>query len=285
MKKVFLMAIAALMMVACGERNSNGMTSEQMVKAIDSLQQLNDQKDQELNDLFSTMNDIEEGFRQIDEAQGRVTVARQGESTNSAQRIRENMQFIQKTMAENAELIEKLKQRLNSLSIKSDQLTKVVENLTTQLEEKNAELLLLHEQLSAKDVHIAELDEQVTVLNEDVSNLRDEKRQHEETINTQDRQLNTAWYAFGTKKELKQNNILKSGEVLQEQDFNKSYFTEIDIRKTKDFKLESRDAKILTTHPKGSYVLERDANKQYVLHIVNPDQFWGTSRYLVVQVK
>lgn len=285
MKKVFLMAIAALMMVACGERNSNGMTSEQMVKAIDSLQQLNDQKDQELNDLFSTMNDIEEGFRQIDEAQGRVTVARQGESTNSAQRIRENMKFIQKTMAENAELIEKLKQRLNSLSIKSDQLTKVVENLTTQLEEKNAELLLLHEQLSAKDVHIAELDEQVTVLNEDVSNLRDEKRQHEETINTQDRQLNTAWYAFGTKKELKQNNILKSGEVLQEQDFNKSYFTEIDIRKTKDFKLESRDAKILTTHPKGSYVLERDANKQYVLHIVNPDQFWGTSRYLVVQVK
>jgi hypothetical protein len=47
----------------------------------------------------------------------------------------------------------------------------------------------------------------------------------------------------------------------------------------------SRDAKLLTNHPAGTYTLDREANKQYVLRITNPQQFWGTSKYLVVQVK
>jgi len=283
MKKLFFVAVAALMLGSCSEMGSN-KEAAQMVETIDSLQRLNNQKDQEINDMLSTMNDIEDGFRQINEAQGRVTIARQGEGANSNQRIRENLQFIQQTMQQNAELISKLQQRLKNSSIKSEQLAKIVENLTAQLEEKNNELQQLRDELSAKDIHIAELDEQVAVLSEDVSTLKDENKQQEETISSQDRQLNTAWYVFGTKKELKENKILKNGEVLQD-DFNSSYFTEIDIRNEKVIQLMSRDAKILTSHPKGSYALERDANKQYVLHITNPTQFWSTSRYLVIQVK
>ena len=47
----------------------------------------------------------------------------------------------------------------------------------------------------------------------------------------------------------------------------------------------SRDARLLTNHPEGSYTLLRDANKLYVLRITNPEQFWGASKYLVIQVK
>ena len=38
-------------------------------------------------------------------------------------------------------------------------------------------------------------------------------------------------------------------------------------------------------HPSSSYTLQRDANKQYVLRISNPQIFWSTSKYLVIQVK
>jgi hypothetical protein len=31
--------------------------------------------------------------------------------------------------------------------------------------------------------------------------------------------------------------------------------------------------------------LQRDANKQYVLRITNPEAFWATSKYLVILVK
>ena len=41
----------------------------------------------------------------------------------------------------------------------------------------------------------------------------------------------------------------------------------------------------MTSHPAGSYTLQRDANKQFVLRISDPDTFWSTSKYLVVLVK
>ena len=43
--------------------------------------------------MVATLNDIEEGFRAINEAERRVTVAREGKSVISTERIRENMQF------------------------------------------------------------------------------------------------------------------------------------------------------------------------------------------------
>ena len=93
----------------------------------------------------------------------------------------------------------------------------------------------------------------------------------------------SAWFFFGTKKELKEHNILDHAEVLQS-NFNKDYFTKIDIRIDKEIKLYSSSAEILTNHPAGSYTLQRDAKKQYVLCITDPQRFWSTSKYLVILV-
>ena len=142
----------------------------------------------------------------------------------------------------------------------------------------------LREELDAKDIHIAALDETINTLNTNVSDLKSESSRKSQTINAQDKQLNTAWFVFGTKKELKEQNIIKEGRVL-ESNFNKSYFTKIDIRVDKEVKLYSKSAKILTMHPSDSYTLQRDANKQYVLRITNPQIFWSTSKYLVILVK
>ena len=283
MKKFLFFAFALLALVSCKDKANTRETAD-LNQRIDSLNRVNVQKDNEINDMLETLNTIEDGFRAINEAQGRVTVERRGEGADAAQRIRENMQFINETMTQNKDLINKLRLRLRDSNTASEQLRKTLENLTAQLEAKESELAVLRQELEAKDIHIAELDEQVSQLNEDVTSLKDDKVRKEETISQQDKELNTAWYVFGTKRELKEQNILKSGEVLQG-NFNKNYFTKIDIRVDKEIKLMSRDAKLLTNHPAGSYTLERDANKQYVLRITNPQQFWSTSKYLVVQVK
>lgn len=283
MKKVFLYGMLAMTLASCDQAAQKAMDAA-MTETIDSLTKVNEQKDNEINDMLSTLNDIQEGFREITEAEGRVTVAKQGEGATSKARIKENMQFIQTTMAQNRELINKLRQQVRQSSVKGDELKRTIENMIAQMEAKDAELAALRQELEQKDVYIAELGEQVTSLSEDVSVLKDDNAQKDQTISTQDKELNTAWFVFGTKSELKANNILKSGEVLQE-NFNRDYFTKIDIRVDKEIKLMSRDAKLLTNHPNGSYTLERDANKQYVLRITNPQQFWSTSKYLVVQVK
>ena len=77
---------------------------------------------------------------------------------------------------------------------------------------------------------------------------------------------------------------LVKGKVLQG-NFNKNFFTKIDIRVDKEIKLYSKSAKILTMHPSSSYTLATDAKDQYVLRITNPQLFWSTSKYLVIQVK
>jgi chromosome segregation ATPase len=288
MKKLAFFAVCALAVASC----TDGVKQAQLAADLqrDSLNQIIAQKENEITDMMTTLSDIEEGFREITEAQSRVTLAKQGEGTNSAQRIRENMQFIQSTMKQNKELINKLKQQVREGSIKSDQLKKIVENLTQQMEEKDRQLAALREELDKKDIHIAELDEQVADLTTNVSNLTEETAQKTETINQQDKQINTAWFVFGTKDELKEQNIITKDGILSktkllQKDFNKDYFTKIDIRVDKEIKLYSKSAKILTAHPSSAYTLQPDANKQYILRITDPQLFWSTSKYLVILVK
>ena len=282
MKKLVLFGVCLLALASCEQGPSKAELAA--AHSVDSLKQIVAQKDNEINDMMGTFTEIEDGFRQISEAQNRVAVAKQGEGSSSKQRIRENIQFIQSTMAQNKELINKLKQQLRESSFKSEELKKLIDSMQQQLEEKEAQMQALREELDKKDIHIAELDEQVADLNTNVSSLKEDNTKKSETISSQDKALNTAWFVFGTKKELKEQKILDDGEVLRS-NFNKDYFTKIDIRIDKEIKLYSKTAELLTSHPAGSYTLLRDANKQYVLRINDPQAFWSTSKYLVVLVK
>ena len=273
---------AALLMTGCKDgKNAPGLAS---VQQTDSLNDVIAQKDSEINEMMGTLNDIEEGFRLINEAENRVALLKNGEGTSKKQNLKENIQFIAERMKQNRELIAKLQKQLESSTLKGGQLKKTIDNLTAQLEEKDKQLLALREELDKKDIHISELDETIGNLNTNVSNLSADNQQKAETINAQDKQLNTAWYVFGTKKELKGRHILEGGKVMNG-NFNKNYFTKVDIRNTTEIKLYSKSAKLLTAHPASSYSLTHDASKQYVLRITNPQIFWSTSKYLVVLVK
>ncbi len=282
MKKLFIFAMCAMAMASCNEGAKKAETQAQAER--DSLNQVIAQKDDEINDMMTTLIDIEEGFREITEAQSRVTLAKNGEGTNTKQRITENFQFIQSMMQQNKDLIAKLQQQVRESSIKSDKLKKIIANLTETMEKKDQQITEMKEQLELKNIHIGELKYAINSMREDARALQDENEAQSKTINAQDKQLNTAWYACGTEKELKGQQILVKGKVLQG-NFNKDYFTKIDIRVDNTIKLYSKSAKLLTTHPSSSYTLQPDANKQLTLRITDPQAFWSTSKYLVVQVK
>ena len=279
MKKLVIACFAVLSLAACKQGKTNGEP-----QLNDSLQQIIQQRDNQLNDMMATMNEIQEGFRQITEAENHVNIAKEGEGANKSEQIKENIKFIAQRMEENRALLRKLRVQLEKSTFKGDQLRKTVDRLMKQLDEKDQQLQQLREELDAKDIHISELDETINHLNTRVTRLKTDNSQKEQTISNQDKQLNTAWFVFGTKSELKEQHILESGKVLQS-NFNKSYFTKIDIRVDKEIKLYSKSAKLLTTHPAGSYTLTQDVNKQYVLQITNPEIFWSTSKYLVILVK
>jgi len=279
--RLFLLA-AIVIVAACDEKKP--VIEQPQGTPTDSLERVIEQKENEINDLMATFNEIQDAFRQINEAEKRVTISTAGENANQKQQIMENIEFISNTMARNRELINKLRGQLRESSLKGDELQKTLDNLMTQLDDKEKQLKELRAELDAKNIHIAQLDETISTLSTDVQDLKQESTQKSETISSQDKELHTAWFVYGTKSELKEQGILSDGKVLQGQ-FNKNYFTKIDIRVQKEIKLYSRSAKLLTAHPASAYTLQQNADKQYVLRITNPEQFWSASKYLVVQVK
>ena len=276
------MAALVSMLASCIDGFKGGSNAD---RERDSLRNIIDQKDDELNDLMGTFNEIQQGFDLINEAEGRVNMLRSGaENNNSAENIRENMQFIQETLEENKRKIEELQSKLKSSSINSAKLKEAIGSLTQQLNEKNAEIETLRAQLAEQEVKIEELAGTVSNLQTENAQVKQQRDETAQIARNQDAQLNTAWYVFGTSKELKAEGILSKGEVLQG-NYNKNYFTQIDIRKVSVIPLESKSASILTNHPAGSYTLLKDSKGQYTLNITDAAKFWSVSKYLVVKVK
>lgn len=273
----------ALLLYGCKEYKAPVANSPTVAKD-DSLQQIISQRDTQINNMMATMNEIQEGFNEISEAENRVNLIQDDERADKASQIKEDIKFIADRMQQNRELIKKLQGQLRDSNFKSQELKKVIANMLRQLDEKDQQLQQLRAELDAKNIHIAELDETISNLNNNVTELKSESDEKSQIINNQETQLNTAWYVFGTRPELKDQRILMGDKVLQ-QNFNKNYFTKIDIRVTREIKLYSKSARLLTSHPAGSYELTRDNNKMYTLAITNPQLFWSTSKYLVVVVK
>lgn len=286
MKKSIFLISMVLILASCGGGADN-KSADQLQQENDSLRQALSEADSQVEDMVASISAVQDGFAAINAAEGRVNLesSTAAEKPNTTEAIKEEMQFITETISKNKDEIQKLNKQLKDSRYNSGQLKKTVEKLTAQLSEKVQQLEQMQKDLEAKNIRIAELDDAVTNLTSDVNKLTEDKMKNEEEISNQDKQINTAWYVYGTKKELKDQKILDSGEVLRSGNFNKNYFTQIDIRKEKVFELHSKSAKILTTHPEGSYTLEKDSKKQYVLTISDPEKFWSVSRYLVIQVR
>lgn len=291
MKKLTVLFVCAAMLASCDSFKGG---NKDLKAENDSLLMELTQRNAELDEMMGTFNDISEGFRQINAAESRVDLQRgavaEG-SLNAKQQIASDIEFIRKQMEENKEQIAKLQSMLKNSKTNSSQLKRAVESLTQELNAKTQRIEELQAELASKNIRIQELDAAVTDLNAVKSELTAENEAKAKTVAEQDKALNTAWFVFGTKKELKDQKILsgsglfKKGSVLKDGDVNKDYFTQVDIRTTKEIKLYSKDADILTTHPTGSYALEKDDKDQLTLKITNPKEFWSVSKYLVIQVK
>ena len=283
MKKIFCLALCATMLVSCEfyTKREKELTAQNATLTAELTE-----KNMALEQAIQSIANIQEGFRVINEAEGRVSVQAQGgEGISDEERVKEDILFIQKKMEANRKQIEQLEKKLKASGIEASSLRKVISNLQKELDEKVARIAVLQAELAEKDIRIAELDKAVATLTGDVNALQKVSDEQQEVIEQQVVKLNTAWYVFGTAKELKEQNILKSGDVMSSTDFNKNYFTEIDVRVDRVFPLYAKNAKLLTVHPEGSYKFVKDVDKQLTLNVLDFEAFWSVSRYMVIQVR
>ena len=281
MKKTFYLIIAiAALAVSC----TGGPGNSELKSQNDSLRSVIAARDAALDEMVATINVVEEGFRSINEAQGRINLDAATEESKMVA-LQKDFNFIAQTLENNRKRIAELEKSLNENQAASTQLKAMVAKLKKQLEEKNREIAALKEELASKNVKIGELDKAVQELNSNVTELNATKERNEKTISEQEDKLNSVWYAIGTKRELKDMDIVDGKKVLQSGKAVMSYFTKADMRTLTTIETHEKNAKLLTTHPEGSYKLERDSQKKYVLTIVDAEKFWSRTKYLVIQVR
>lgn len=283
-----LIAALGLTFVACDTKKEKEDAARLEERSReDSLQQVINQMQNESNDINNMKLRVQEIMRQINEAEGRITTASAEDGDN--QIIIENMAFIQQKMREYRNSIEEMQQLLrnaNQLSNNEKEALRAdIAEFEARLAEKDRDIADLREQLAQRDIVIAEQGNQIAEQNDRVNQLTEQNTAHEHTLVEQDKQLHTAWYVYGTKKELQDQHILEGGQVMRSAKANKGYFTEIDVRVKKTIPLYSKKVKVLSNHPAGSYNLDKDAQGFYTLRITNVENFWSSSRHLVIQVK
>ena len=276
MKKVLLVCVCTAMLASCGQ---NSADYKKLKAENDSLRIENTKNTDELNDMLSTLNDIESDFQSIRDAENYLTIQQQtGGELNQSRRdqIKQNMQLISETLKKNKEQISQLEEKLKKSGIQSSALRKTIDRLSSELDQKATMIVALQEDLASS-------------LNEDVESLATTAAAQSEKLNAQDKALHTAYYCFGTSKELKEQKILSGGglfsksKVLQS-GFNKDYFISIDIREVKEIPLFASKAKLKSNHPEGSYEFVEDEDGNLTLKINDEKAFWSLGKYLVIEV-
>lgn len=291
MKKILLSVavMVSMMFTAC---NSKSGDVEKLRQENDSLVQLNAQTKADFDEMLQLMNDVEDGFKQIKEAENYLVVqsSATGEvDMTTRERLKSDMQLVAQTLKDNKEKLAKLQSQLKNSKYQSSQFQKTVERLNAEIESKTAMIVSLQEELAKRDVRIQELDNAVSELAGQVNTLSEETEKQKSTISSQEKEINTVYYVFGTTKELKEQKIISGGGLFKASevmkgDFNKNYFTKEDLHTFKQVSLESKKAKLLTAHPEGSYTFEKNDKDLLTLVITNPTEFWSLSKYLVIKV-
>ena len=234
------------------------------------------EKDAAIQELVSSFNEIQENLNTIKEKEKIISkVTSDGDVKSKEDQIKEDIQSIYDLMAKNKNRIGSLSKKLKNSKLKIEGLEKMIENMQATL--------------NLKDSEIEELKTKIEGLNVELSNLTTNYKAVENESNQKTEIINTAFYAIGTSKELKENNVItKEGGIIGlgkttklSSDFNKEYFTKINIEKTTSINLGAKKIKMLTTHPSSSYKLigEKPIEK---LEITNTKEFWSASKYLVI---
>ncbi len=284
MKILKTLAAGVLLTGATLFTSCTGNSAKEANPLADSLSSENSKKDATISekeaaiqDFVTSFNEIQENLNTIKEKEKIVTTSsKTGDVKSKEAQIKEDIQAIYDLMAKNKKRIGSLSKKLKESNVKMDGLEKMIANLQAELDSKDGEIATLKSELESKNIEL--------------SNLQTNYEQATAESSAKTEKLNTAYYAIGTSKELKEKNVItKEGGFIGigkstalKTDFNKDYFTKVDISTTTSIPVNAKKAKIITTHPSSSYKIVGDKKSVQKIDITNADDFWSSSKYLVI---
>lgn len=283
MKKLIFVFATMLVIAGCDNRQAEIDSAK---RTSDSLSAIISERDNSINEFLADFSAIESNLDSVARKQEsiKVSVEKQGElKTTSKERINQNIAAINELMDQNRQKIAELNRKLKASGGKIKEFEKMIQTLNDQLAQKDRELADLNEKLANLNTQVAQLQTTVDTLNNYTAS-------QSRTIQEQTTALHTAYYVVGKSKELQEKKVInrtggfigigKSPSLAPNVD--NSNFNKIDYVMTSKIAIDSKSAKIVTSHPADSYKLNTENKKVVSLEITNPEKFWSASKYLVV---
>ena len=245
-------------------------------------------RDSMINDWLATFDQIEKNLSAIKQKENILSMKSTGTefSKDKKNQILEDIKAINTLIDEN-------KKKIANLSAQLKKSGNTITGLQSRIAELETSMTLYESQVTELKTTLAGKDVEITQLNTNVVALRDTVTVKEQKISRQISKMNEAFLASGTFKDLRDKGLLsKEGGFLglgrKEnliQDFPDGIFEKIDVTQTKTIPVNSKNVKLITEHPSGSYELVREGEKNIAyIEIKNPDEFWRISKYAVVEI-
>jgi peptidoglycan hydrolase CwlO-like protein len=244
-------------------------------------------RDSVINEWILTFNEIEKNLATIKEKEKIITLSSSDVefSKDQRDRILEDIKYINTLLDQN-------KKKIASLNAQLKKSGGTIKALQVKIAELEASMKQSESEISDLKTTLADKNFKIEQLNAEMTEMQVTIEQKDAEIVNKTAELNKAWYAYGTFKELKAKGIVtKEGgfiglgkKISLIENFPDSAFTLINITETKSIPVNSKDAKLITEHPAGSYELIRKNNIVESVEIKDPAQFWKISKYAVVEL-
>jgi hypothetical protein len=284
MKKYIFIAIIAFGVLAC----TNTSKEESVRQQRDSLLGVIENSETTVNEYITYFNEVERNLDSVT-ARQRVIMMNTGKKTDlkvtQKERIALEIKAINKLMDSNNKKIKELRGKFNASNKKNIELEKTIDILNNQLTMKYVELINLNEELKG-------LNEEVAEFRIVVDTLMIRNSQLSQSVENKSGELRAAYYIVGTSVDLQQWNLVdKQGGFLGigqtaklSNNLDMNMFTKIDYLQVTTIPINSKGIKIITTHPTGSFTLNKNGRTVESITIKDPELFWSTSKYLVISL-
>ena len=264
----------------------------------DSLLTSKHQNDSTFQKLISTFITVESNLNSIRKKEAKIQqqISNNKLEKNGKDSIIAFMDDIDNLSQTNKMLVTKLEKEIDTLPLqvkgmgqmvvglkeKSNLQNKEVDDLKGKLTTIHRDFRKLFEEYVTTEVSKMELSEQNMRLDHQNIKLQKANQQLRE-------ELNSGWYATGTKNELKAKKLVNTKGILLSnslsENLDKSEFVKIDIRNFHSLDLFVKKARLISKHPPETYEITGNKKIAKKLLIKDPVKFWSVSKFLLIELE
>ncbi len=289
--KITLFLLIGTVLVSCNQKQLQQQEEEiaRLTQEKEILEQTAQEQEQNLNEFFESMGKIRENLTEIKLRQNLISEETRdkdnlGEDVRG--QIESDLAAINDLMEDNRRRLAQLNRQLKESNVKIGEFENLVTQLKKDVEDRNVEIALLQDNMEQLNIRNEEL-------NASVDQLEEENQQNLQEIEQKTERMNTAYYVFGTKNELRESEIidLEGGllglgrTTVVKSDLDTEKFNRVDISQLDKVYIPGENPNLLSLHPADSYVVETNGDGNSMIFIQDPDQFWSNTRYLVVTIE